>query len=144
MEIYEKINKVLKNKKLTKRAFSKILIDLKPILKTTGEPPVEGTVYGYLNGNVSIPIEIISFIAEALDVTEQELFDDSLKAKIKFLKYIAKDCDKEELKILGQNTNLDIDGFLNANDTIEQNQDISDTIDNIFKELKFIKGACRV
>ncbi len=139
MEVYEKINYIIKQKKMTKREFAKILRDLEPRLKSTDQPPIETTIYKYLNGQVSIPIEIISFIAEALDITEQELFDDSLKAKIKFLKYIEKDCNKEELEVLGQNTNLNIQNFIEENDTREQNQEVSNTIDNIIKELRKIK-----
>lgn len=144
MEVYEKINYIIKQKKMTKREFAKVLRDLEPRLKSTDQAPIETTIYKYLNGQVSIPIEIVSFIAEALDITEQELFDDSLKAKIKFLKYIAKDCNKEELEILGQNTNLNIENFIEANKSSEQNKEILNSIDNIFKELKYIKGVCRV
>jgi transcriptional regulator with XRE-family HTH domain len=98
MEFYERVNAILKDKKLTKRAFAKILIDLHPVLKTTGEPPVEGTVYGYLNGSVSIPIELISYIAEALDIVEQDLFDDSLKSQERCLKSFINKANNKQLE----------------------------------------------
>jgi transcriptional regulator with XRE-family HTH domain len=89
MEVYEKINDIIKKKNMTKREFANILRNLEPRLRSTDQAPLETTIYKYLNGQVSIPIEIISFIAEALDISEQELFDDSLKVKIKFLKSVS-------------------------------------------------------
>lgn len=97
MEVYEKINLFIKQKKITKREFAKILRDLEPRLKSTDQPPIETTIYKYLNGQVSIPIELISYIAEALDITEQELFDINTNTRIKLLKYISKGLDTQQL-----------------------------------------------
>ena len=102
MEVYEKINYIIKQKKITKRSFAKILRDLEPRLKSTDQAPIETTIYKYLNGSVNIPIELISYIAEALNITEQELFDDSLKTKIKYLKHISKDSDQKEIEYLNK------------------------------------------
>lgn len=102
MEVYEKINYIIKHKKMTKRSFAKILRDLEPRLKSTDQAPIETTIYKYLNGSVNIPIELISYIAEALNITEQELFDDSLKTKIKYLKHISKDSDQKEIEYLNK------------------------------------------
>lgn len=102
MEVYEKINVILKRKKITKRKFSEMLRNLEPRLKSTDQAPIETTIYKYLNGSVNIPIELITYIAETLDITEQELFDDSLKTKIKYLKHISKDSDQKEIEYLNK------------------------------------------
>ena len=96
MDIHEKINTTIKKQGLTKREFAKRLIQLEPRLKSTGNAPTEKTVYGYLNGKISINIELISYIVDVLDITEQELFDDTLKSKIKFLKYIINHTTEKE------------------------------------------------
>ena len=128
MEVYEKINDIIKKKYMTKREFANILRSLEPRLRSTDQaPPVETTIYKYLNGQVSIPIEIITFIAEALDVTEQELFDDSLKVKIKFLKSISND-----------------QKVIQAIDKMEQNQKIGNALDAIMNELQSIKDVYKV
>ena len=40
MDIYDMINQLLKDKKLTKMAFAEILQNFKPMLKSTGEAPI--------------------------------------------------------------------------------------------------------
>lgn len=74
MEVYEKINYLLGEKKLTKKEFADKLIALSPILKSTSETPSHQTILGYLYGKREIKIELIPFIAEVLGVSEQELF----------------------------------------------------------------------
>lgn len=74
MEIIDKINYLIKEKQLQKKEFVKILQRLEPKLKSTGEIPSEQTIYGYLNGKRELKIELIPYIAEVLEVTEQELF----------------------------------------------------------------------
>jgi len=44
-------------------------------LISTGKAPSESTIYGYLNGRREIKIELIPYIAEVLNITEQELFE---------------------------------------------------------------------
>ncbi len=39
----------------------------------------ESTVYGYLNGEREIKVELIPYFAEALNVTEQELFTNDIE-----------------------------------------------------------------
>lgn len=99
MEIYERINILIKKRNITKRKFSEILQNLQPKLKSTGEIPSEKTIYKYLNGSITIPIELISYISEALDIPEQELFDTNINTKIKLYKYISKDLGNEQLTI---------------------------------------------
>ncbi|MCD4667375.1 MAG: hypothetical protein K8R44_02065 [Sulfurimonas sp.] len=74
MEIIDKINYLIKEKKLQKKDFTKMLQSLEPKLKSTGEIPSEQTVYGYLNGKRELKVELIPYIAEVLEVDEQELF----------------------------------------------------------------------
>jgi transcriptional regulator with XRE-family HTH domain len=77
MEVYERINKILKQQNLSKREFATRLRNLEPRLKTTGEAPNEKTIYGYLSGHTSIAIELIPYIADALGIEEQSLFTDT-------------------------------------------------------------------
>ncbi len=75
MEVVDKINYLLKEKNISKKMFMEKLIALEPHLKSTGEIPSISTIYGYLNGGREIKIELIPYIAEALQVREQELFE---------------------------------------------------------------------
>ena len=74
MEVWEKINYIIDEKKILKRDFVKKLLELEPKLKTTGEIPSEQTIYRYLNGQREIKVELIPYIAEVLGVQEGELF----------------------------------------------------------------------
>jgi len=100
MEVYEKINFYLKSKKLSKKEFAKRLIALEPKLKNTNEIPSQNTIYAYLNGRIGIKIELIPYIAEILDVPEQLLFDDTLRARKRFIKHILETISSEEKDIL--------------------------------------------
>jgi len=74
MEVYEKINYIMQEKKIAKKDFVSRIIALAPKLKTTGETPTEQTIYRYLNGQRELKIELVPYIAEVLEVDEQELF----------------------------------------------------------------------
>ena len=74
MEVWEKINYLLEEKKITKQEFANKLIMLEPKLKRTSEVPSTQTVLGYLYGKRELKIELIPYIAEVLGVNEQELF----------------------------------------------------------------------
>lgn len=74
LEVFEKINYILQEKKIAKKDFVKNILSLEPKLKATGEIPTEQTIYRYLNGQREIKIELIPYIAEVLGVDEQELF----------------------------------------------------------------------
>ena len=104
MEVFERINAIIKGKNITKRKFAEILQSLDPKLKSTGEIPNEKTIYKYLSGDVSIPIELISYIAEALNITEQELFDTTTQTKVKLFKYIKEGLDKNQIAYLNNLT----------------------------------------
>ncbi|MBE0496455.1 MAG: XRE family transcriptional regulator [Campylobacterales bacterium] len=79
MEVYEKINYLLEEKRMSKKIFIEALIALQPKLKSTGEVPSFSTINGYLYGRREIKIELIPYIAEVLGVQEQELFETSLE-----------------------------------------------------------------
>jgi len=98
MEVFERVNLIIKKQKITKRAFSNILRSLEPKLKITGEVPSENTVYSYLTGRISIPIELIPYIADALHITEQELFDTTRTTRKRYCKYFINNAEMEELE----------------------------------------------
>jgi transcriptional regulator with XRE-family HTH domain len=79
VEVYEKINYLITEKKMVKQDFIKKLIELEPRLKRTGEVPSPSTINGYLYGKREIKIELIPYIAEVLGVSEQELFSFDLE-----------------------------------------------------------------
>ncbi|MBE0497997.1 MAG: helix-turn-helix transcriptional regulator [Campylobacterales bacterium] len=79
MEVWEKINYLLEEKKMTKQEFANHLIALAPKLKRTGEVPSTQTILGYLYGKREIKIELIPFIAEVLGINEQELFSSHIE-----------------------------------------------------------------
>jgi transcriptional regulator with XRE-family HTH domain len=79
MNVTDKINYLLEEKGMSKREFAQKLLSLTPILERTGKTPSESTIYGYLNGGREIKIELIPFIAEALNITEQELFTNEIE-----------------------------------------------------------------
>ena len=74
MEVYEKINYLIKEKNMTKKEFVDKLLSLEPRLRLSGEKPSVQTVYRYLNGKRELKVELVPYIAEVLGVSEQELF----------------------------------------------------------------------
>ena len=75
-------------------------------MHSTGEIPTETTVYKYLNGRITIRIELISYIAEALRLTEQDLFTNNNKSRKKFFSTIIKTATQDEMKILKEKLEL--------------------------------------
>ncbi len=106
MEIFERINSLIKENNLTKREFAKRLRDLEPRLNSTGEIPSEKTIYKYLNGSISIKIELIPYIAEVLQITEQELFTNDERSRKRFFQNILKTSTPEEIEIIKNKFNL--------------------------------------
>ena len=87
MQIYERINSIIKSKGLKKKDFLERFAALEPRLKSTGEIPSVPTIYNYLNGTREIKAELIPYMAKALEVSEQELFlDDSSEFLKDFIK----------------------------------------------------------
>ena len=70
MEVWEKINYLLEEKKMSKKEFADKLVALTPRLKRTDETPSTQTILGYLYGKREIKVELIPYIAEAPDVME--------------------------------------------------------------------------
>ena len=97
MDVYVKLNELIKSKNITKRQFSNLLRDLEPKLKSTGETPSEKTIYKYLSGDINIPIELIPYIAETLDILEQELFGLAPSSKRKLLKFVSQNLNATQL-----------------------------------------------
>ena len=79
MEVWEKINYLLIEKSMSKKDFVDKLIALEPRLKQTGEIPSVQTFYRYLNNQREIKVELIPYIAEALNISEQELFTNDIE-----------------------------------------------------------------
>jgi len=74
MEVYEKINYLIEERNMSKKYFVNKLLELQPKLKSTGDIPSEQTIYRYLNAQRELKIELIPYIAEVLEVDEQEFF----------------------------------------------------------------------
>lgn len=100
MEIYEVINQKIKEKGMNKKEFVHKVLALEPKLKNTGETPTDKTIYAYLNGTANLKLELIPYIAEALDTIEQEIFNDSEHSRIKYIKRILKNPSKKELETI--------------------------------------------
>lgn len=127
MEVCERINQLLEKKKISKREFAKKLRDLEPKLNSTGEIPSEKTIYKYLNGTISIKIELIPFIAEVLQVTEQDLFTNDDKSRRKFFFNLLKTASDEELNII--KTKLNYHSVYNEKDIVRnKDKEISELI----------------
>ncbi|MBI3874107.1 MAG: hypothetical protein HY307_03800 [Arcobacter sp.] len=96
MEVYEKINLLIKEKNINKKSFAEQLIKLEPKLKSTGEIPTVKAIYAYLHLKIAMKFELIPYISEVLNIPEQLLFDDSLRARKNYLKYILDNASSEE------------------------------------------------
>ena len=66
MELYENINLILKEKKLSKKDFT---IKFQRILEKENHNkiPSDKSIYAYLSGKVSINLELIPYIAQVLN-----------------------------------------------------------------------------
>jgi len=100
MEIYEKVNMILKERRILKKDFVEKLLSLEPKLKSTNEIPTDKTIYSYLNGTINLKLELITYIAEVLDITEQELFDNSEESRLKYLKTILNNPTQKEIEYI--------------------------------------------
>jgi len=115
LKIYENITIIVKKKGLTRKEFAQNLINLKPNVNRISETPTLSTIYGYLNGRINIPIDLIPFIAETLDITEQELFDTTTKTRKKCFKYFLQNASKDELEYFNTFINSQIHNNINVN-----------------------------
>ncbi len=103
MELFEKINLLLQEKKLSKKEFANRIRALEPKLNSTQEIPSEKSIYAYLNGTIGIKIELIPYIAEVLGVPEQLFFDDSARTRKIYLKHIINTISSEEKEYIKSN-----------------------------------------
>ena len=79
MELFEKVNYLINEKGMNKKEFANKFLSLEPKLRTTGEAPSLASIYSYLKGKREIKVELIPYIAETLEVKEQELFEFNLE-----------------------------------------------------------------
>lgn len=100
MSLAHKVSEILKNKGISKKFFAQQLIELRPTLKSTGETPSLSSIYGYLNGSREIKAELLPYIAEVLNVTIGELFEEDKKERLKILQNILKSPSQEEIRVL--------------------------------------------
>ncbi len=100
MEVYEQINLLIEEKGLTKREFAKRLIALEPKSKRTGETMSEKAVYAYLSGKSVINADLIPYIADTLQVSEQSLFVENEKTRVRLIKYLLESLSDKEKKVI--------------------------------------------
>ena len=86
MKVVQRINEILKDKKINKRELARRLINLDMKAYKIGEIPTESSIYAYLNGNIEIKVDMLPFIADALGASEQDFFIDDYKQSQKILK----------------------------------------------------------
>jgi len=97
LSLHENIDRLIKLRGMNRKEFAMKLIDLKPTLNRMGEVPSLSAIYTYINGTASIKAELIPYIADVLEVTEQQLFNNSKKTRIKYLKYILEQPTEDEI-----------------------------------------------
>jgi len=116
MEVFEVINKILDDKRLSKREFAQKLIELEPKSNRTGETISESIVYSYLTGKTAIKSFLIPYIAEVLDIPEQLLFEDTPKVRRRLIQYLASNLTSEEKYYLNttinNNSNIGIQNII--------------------------------
>lgn len=81
MTILERINAILKSKNMSKRELARRIITLEYRAAKTGEIPTESSIYAYLNGTIELKADLLPYIAQALNIYEQELFSSEAKSQ---------------------------------------------------------------
>jgi len=139
LKIYENIAAIIKNKGLTRKEFAQNLINLRPNVNRKLETPTLSTIYGYLNGRINIPINLIPYIAEVLNVTEQEIFDTSAKTRKKCFKYFLQNASKDELEYFNSFISLKLqnDMDINYDKMILETKTKDEKIEKLIKLLKY-------
>ncbi|MDD2905061.1 MAG: helix-turn-helix transcriptional regulator [Sulfurimonas sp.] len=113
MEVWEKINYLLEEKNITKQEFANKLVALEPKLKRTSESPSAQTILGYLYGKRELKIELIPYIAEVLNVDEQELFRFDIEYATEYNLRYSKDA-REILELLQYSPKIMIENIKNV------------------------------
>jgi len=140
--MYERINHLIRQQNITKRKFAETLRNIQPKLKSTGEIPSEKTIYKYLSGDISIPIELVTYIAEVLNIAEQELFDTNIDTKIKLHKYISKGLSDQQSNYLSRISNNssivgDVQTHYKQKSYSEENLHNQEEIEKLFSLLEY-------
>lgn len=94
MTILEHINAILKSKNMSKRELARRIIALEYRAAKTGEIPSESSIYAYLNGSIELKADLLPYIAQALNIYEQELFSSESKSKKILQKLYRNDIEK--------------------------------------------------
>lgn len=81
MSILERINAILKSRNMSKRELARRIIALEYRAAKTGEIPTESSIYAYLNGTIELKADLLPYIAQALNIYEQELFSSEAKSQ---------------------------------------------------------------
>jgi len=102
MEVYERINLLIEEKGLTKREFARRLIALEPKSKRTGETMSEKAVYAYLSGKSVIDADLVPYIAEALQVAEQSLFEENEKVRGRLVRHLLESLSEKEEAVVAK------------------------------------------
>ncbi len=111
MELFEVINKILEQQKMSKREFAQKLIALQPKSNRTGEVISENIIYSYLSGATAIKAYLIPYIADVLGVAEQFLFEENEKIRLRIIKHISKELSNEEKEYLKEIVCRDFDEY---------------------------------
>ena len=122
MQVYEKINYLLTEKGMSKIEFVNKLIELEPKLRVSGEVPSAQTIYRYLSGKRELKIELIPYIAEVLEVSEQELFSFDIEYASEYNIRYSKDV-REILNLLQYTPNPMIEHIRNTLQKFKQEYD---------------------
>ncbi|MGX2984171.1 helix-turn-helix domain-containing protein [Helicobacter sp. 23-1048] len=94
MTILERISAILKAKNMTKRELANRIIALGYRANKTGEIPSESSIYAYLNGSIELKADLLPYIAESLNIYEQELFSAEAKSQKILQKLYRNDIEK--------------------------------------------------
>jgi len=98
MEVYERINVLLKEKNMKKRDLAQAITRANFQLKSTGDAPSEKALYAYLSGKNSLRVELLPAIAEALGVSICELYGVCERDRQRILEHILNNPTAQESK----------------------------------------------
>lgn len=101
--MYKIINKILKERKISKKDFAKNVINREPILKRTKEVPTIQAIYKYLDGTREPEKSVVEAMIDVLDITAIDLFENAKKRKQQIL--------KSELKNPAQETQILLENY---------------------------------
>jgi len=115
MYILHNILNFLEKENMSKKEFVTKLINLEPRVGFNSQVPSERTIYLYLQGKREIKADLIPYIADVLNITEQELFDTSSKSRKRCFKYFLENASNDELEQFNNFINSQIQNNININ-----------------------------